>query len=221
MRIFLLLLVAASTALAGEPDSIAVLERSELVIARGLDSPSHLLRPALAYLEGSGWTPAAIHAAAHESARIFAQCGVALDKAELLRVAAPGRFRDFYTPASRELAHALNLGKPTVFFVAGTRQRPAFDAEAIGRGNSRSRPELADTVWVTRGARDPGIVLAHELAHVLMDDGGHSGEATNLMRDETSPDNTHLSATQCVRLRDTGTANGLLAPTRNRVQGFR
>jgi hypothetical protein len=221
MRTFLLLLVAASTALAREPDSIAVLERSELAVARGLESPSRLLRPALVYLDGSGWTPEDILAAVRESARIFAQCGVALDKTELLRVTAPRRFRDFYTPVSRELARALNLGKPTVYFVAGTRQRPAFDAEAIGRGNSRSRPELADTVWVTRGARDLGIVLAHELAHVLMDDGGHSEEAANLMRDETAPDNMRLSATQCARLRDTGTANGLLGPPRNRAQGFR
>jgi hypothetical protein len=214
MRTFLLLLVAASTALAGEPDSIAVLERGDLAVERELDSPSHLLRPALAYLEGSGWTPETIRAAVRESARIFARCGVALDKAELLRVTAPRRFRDFYTPVARELARALNLGKPTVYFVAGTRQRPAFDAEAIGRGNSRSRPELADTVWITRGARDPGIVLAHELAHVLMDSGDHSDEQGNLMREDTTPENTRLSDGQCARLRDTGSAYGLLAPQR-------
>jgi hypothetical protein len=30
------------------------------------------------------------------------------------------------------------------------------------------------------------------------------------MRDETSPRNTSLSGAQCARLRDTGSANGLL-----------
>ena len=68
---------------------------------------------------------------------------------------------------------------------------PAFDAEAIGRGNSGSRPELRDTVWIALGSRDLGIVLAHELAHVLMDSGEHSDEPGNLMRDETAPENTH------------------------------
>src|SRR3970282_147234 len=64
--------------------------------------------------------------------------------------------------------------------------RPS-DAEAIARGNSRTRPELRDTVWVARGARDLGLVIAHELAHVLMDSGEHTEESGNLMREDTSP----------------------------------
>lgn len=91
-----------------------------------------------------------------------------------------------------------------------TRSHPAFDAEAIGRGNSRTRPELADTVWMTAATRYADIVLAHELAHVLMDGGEHSDEPGNLMRDETTAGSTALSAAQCARLRETGSANGLL-----------
>jgi hypothetical protein len=53
-------------------------------------------------------------------------------------------------------------------------------------------------------------VLAHELAHVLMDSGAHSEEPGNLMRDETMPGNTRLSSAQCAKLRETGTASGLL-----------
>jgi hypothetical protein len=45
---------------------------------------------------------------------------------------------------------------------------------------------------------------------VLMDSGEHSEEAGNLMRDATSARNTSLSAQQCARLRETGTASGLL-----------
>jgi hypothetical protein len=151
-------------------------------------------------------------AQAQESARILGQCGVAMENAELVRIGAPDRFRDFHSSTSRELARSVPLRKPAVYFVAGTRQRPAFDAEAIGRGNSRTRPELAGTVWVTRAARDLGIALAHELAHVLMDSGEHSEEPGNLMRDETAPGNVRLSAAQCAQLRETGTANGLLSP---------
>ena len=63
---------------------------------------------------------------------------------------------------------------------------------------------------MTAAVRDPGIALAHELAHVLMDSGEHSDAERNLMREETSPRNRSLSAAQCTRLRDTGRANGLL-----------
>lgn len=212
MRTLLILLLAAFPALARDSDSIAVLERREVTVERSALSPSHHLSLTLAYLAGGGWAPEAILPAVRESAQILGQCGVALAKVELVLIDAPVRFRDFHTPVSRELARALPLARPAVYFVAGTRQRPAFDAEAIGRGNSRTRPELGDTVWITRGTRDLGIVLAHELAHVLMDNGEHSEVPGNLMRDNTAPENIRLSQAQCARLRDTASANGLLSP---------
>lgn len=214
LRTLVVLLLAACPALARDSGSIAVLERRDLPLESSADSPSHRIRLTLAYLEGGGWAPEAIHSAIRQSAQILAQCGVALEKAELVLIGAPARHRDFFTPASRELARTIPLGKPTVYFVTGTRQRPAFDAEAIGRGNSRTRPELADTVWVTLGTRDLGIAIAHELAHVLMDSGEHSEEPGNLMREDTAPANTRLTDGQCARLRETGSANGLLAPLR-------
>ena len=212
MRMLYLLLLAAIPALAQDSEAISVLERREVALTSVPGSSAHELRLTLAYLEGTGWTPGAIVDAANESARILGQCGLELKSAELVRVTAPSRFHDFLTPVSRELAAALHLGKPTVYFVAGTRQRPAFDAEGIGRGNSRTRPELRDTVWITRGTRDLGIAMAHELVHVLMDSGEHSHEPDNLMRDETAPGNSRLSAAQCKRLQETGGANGLLTP---------
>jgi hypothetical protein len=208
MRVFSLLLLAAFAAQAQE--TIAVLERRDVPLERRTAPATHELKLTLAFLDGSGWTPEAILAAVQEGAAILGQCGVAMQDAELVRIGAPERFRDFHTPTSRELARSLPLAKPAIYFVAGTRQRPAFDAEAIGRGNSRSRPELRDSVWVTRGTRDLGIALAHELAHVLMDSGAHSDAPDNLMRDETAPENTRLSDVQCARLRETGSANGLL-----------
>jgi len=204
-------LMVCSAAWAG--DSIAVLERSALAIERSAATPSHRLDLVLAYFEGD-WRPEAIRAAVRRSAQVLGQCGVEIAKAELVRLDAPARFRVFDAPRSRELAGALALSRPTIYFVADTRQQPAFEAEAIGRANSGTRPQLRDTVWVTRGARDPDIVLAHELAHVLMDSGEHSEESGNLMQEETAPQNTHLTHAQCARLRDTAAANGLLQPVR-------
>lgn len=210
-RALLSLLLFGSAAPAWSGDSISLLGRREVALERGAATPSHHLQLTLAYF-GDSWTPTAIEVALGEGARILGQCGVAIAKVELALIAAPARYRDFHTPESRELARALGLPKPTVYFVGGTRQRPAFEAEAIGRGNSGTRPELRDTVWITRGARDLEIVLAHELAHVLMDSGAHSDEPDNLMREDTAPRNRRLSAAQCARLRETATANGLLSP---------
>jgi hypothetical protein len=203
----LLLLVALPAGAQGSP---SILERSEVQVERSVVAATHRLRLTLARFKDGGWTRKEIVTATAQSSGILGQCGIAFERIELVLIDAEERFRDFHTPVSRELARVLALGKPTVYFVSGTRQRPAFEAEAIGRGNSASRPELRDTVWVIRGARDLGIVLAHELAHVLMDSGEHSDQPSNLMFADTAAGNTQLSNAQCARLRDTGSANGLL-----------
>ena len=184
--------------------------RSVIRPAPSDNSGSHTLTLTLANI--GDWSEAEISAATATAARVLAQCGLRIAEAELLRIHVPDSHRDFHTPRSRELAHTLKLRKPTVYFAAGTRQRPAFDAEAIGRGNSRTRPELADTVWIARGARDLGLVIAHELAHVLMDSGDHDNTPGNLMAEHTTPENTRLSTAQCARIIATGTRNGLLRP---------
>lgn len=205
-----LLLLAAATASAQDGASIAVLGREHIPVEQSTALPLHGTRITFAYLENAGWSREEILPAVEQLARILGQCGVTLTSAELVRVAAPARYRDFLTPVSRQLAAALQLSRPTVYFVAGTLQRPAFDAEAIGRGNSGTRPELRDTVWVTHGTRDLGIALAHELAHVLMDSGEHSEAPGNLMREDTAPEHTRLTDAQCARMRITGLANGLV-----------
>jgi len=156
------------------------------------------------------WSEPEMRSALRIAANIISQCGIHTTRIDVLHVTAPETHRHFDTPRSRELARVLDLPRPAVFFTAGTRQVPAFDAEAIGRGNSRSRPELTDTVWVARGARDLGIVIAHELAHVLMDSGAHDNTPHNLMAESTTPDNTRLTAAQCARLTTTGQRHGLL-----------
>ena len=131
---------------------------------------------------------------------------------ELLEVDAPPPYRSLYTPLSRMLARRLAPARPAVFFVADTRHRPAFDAEAFGRGNSRTRPEMADTVWIAAGTRDLPVVIAHELVHVLADSGAHSAAAGNLMGEETLPGGTRLTRDQCEAIVARGAENGLLRP---------
>lgn len=166
----------------------------------------------LAVLEGTGWRAESVLAATRRAAGILAQCAIGVSEIALHEFSGPARYRAFDTPVSREFAKAAALRTPAVYFVAETLQQPAFDAEAIGRGNSRTRPEMRDTVWIFSGARDLPVIIAHELAHVLANSGDHSDDAGNLMAERTSMASTRLTPAQCQGITREATTNGLLRP---------
>jgi hypothetical protein len=171
---------------------------------------SHDLRLSLYGFLGTRWTEREVLNAIAPVARLIGACAIALEGVELRLLATPRRFHFYSTATSRELLGKVAVRKPAIFFVEDTHNEPAFDAEAIGRGNAASRPELVDTVWVAYGARDLPFAIAHELVHVLANSGEHSDAPANLMRAETSPGNTVLTPDQCERIRMQGEANGLL-----------
>jgi len=172
---------------------------------------THRLQLDLFTFRDAPWEPQRILQAVREAAAILAQCGVWLERAELTSLeGGEPRLRDLDTPVSRTLVRRMRPAKPAVFFVRDTRHEPAFDAEAFGRGNTATRPELAGTVWITAQIRDLPVALAHELAHVLMDSGAHSDAPGNLMREETAPDATRLTAEQCGQIVANGSAGGYL-----------
>jgi hypothetical protein len=171
---------------------------------------AHRLRVDMGIVTGTVWSPEVILDAAKGAAAILAQCGIKVSQVQLHEFDGPQRFRHLRTRDSREFAQRSGLQRPAVFFVDDTLQRPAFDAEAIGRANSKARPEMADTVWITAAIRDLPIALAHELVHVLTDAGEHSTARDNLMREDTAPGNTGLTPAQCASIVATGQAHGLL-----------
>ena len=204
----------ACTAFAHDPP-LRILRQTVTVVdvaAPDRVAPTHRLRLTLALMRGTGWDAASLIESTRQAAAILAQCAIRTDAIELVEFEGPARYRSVFTPASRDLAKRLGLSRPTLFFLADTLNRPAFDAEAVGRGNSRTRPEMADTVWITYGARDLSVVIAHELTHVLSDSGEHSNEAGNLMREESANNATRLTADQCNSITRTGEAHGLLRP---------
>jgi hypothetical protein len=204
---FIAALLVCDATLAQSQSEIRVVERREIAMPA---TTSYRLTVTLVQMEDSGWTRERSIRVFVDAMAILQQCDIGVARADWINLSAPSRYLDFSTPVARELAKLHPLPRPAVYFVRDTRSRPAFDAEAIGRGNSRTRPELADTVWITVGTKDPGIALAHELAHVLLDSGEHTDEPGNLMHDQTSGANTKLSVTQCARMRETARKNGLL-----------
>lgn len=163
---------------------------------------------------GAGWEVPAVEAIFRETAVILGQCGVRLGRVTVLHVEAHPRYHFYFTPVSRELARISGFPRPTAYFVRDSLNRPAYDAEAVGRSNSRFRPELTNTVWMALGARDPGIAMAHELVHLLADSGEHSDRPDNLMRAETMPGNTRLEAAQCSQVVSKGSEGGILQGSR-------
>ena len=178
------------------------------------EAPTHAHAVALdiVVVGGAGWRVPEILRAVRRTAGILAQCEVAVDRVRLRMIEAPRRFRYLHDAWSRRLVQRLDPSRPAVFFVEETLREPAFEAEAFGQANTRHTPWMRDTVWITRAAEDVGIVLAHELFHVLADLGRHETDPGNLMNERVGSANTRLRDWQCERLRKVATAFGLAVP---------
>lgn len=210
-KFFALLLIAFSTA-ATAAELVRVVETRNLPQEQ-LPAPataSHELRLSIYTFKGARWQTADIVAATLDALPLLAQCGIAVAAVELKVLEAPLKFRYYSVPVARELLREITVAKPALFFVDDTYSEPAYDAEAIGLSNAKTRPELANTIWFAYGAHDLPFAIAHELVHVLSDNGDHSEAADNLMRPETSPGSTRLTDAQCIRLRGVAEPNGLL-----------
>ena len=175
---------------------------------------AHTIALDLIVLAGAGWRIHEIYRAVRRAAEILAQCEVAVDRTRLRLIEAPRRYRYLHDTWSRRLVQRLDPSRPAAFFVEETLREPAFEAEAFGQANTRRTPGMRDTVWITRAAENVGIVLAHELFHVLADLGRHETDPGNLMNERVGSANTRLRDWQCERLRKVATAFGLAAPVR-------
>jgi hypothetical protein len=173
-------------------------------------APSAALDLSVITVMGSGWEPPAVRAMLRRAAAILGQCGIELRKVSVRYLLGPERLRYFTAETAEELVHARAHAKPAAYLVADTRRPVAFDAEAFAPANSAGNPSLVNTVWIIRSTPHPGIALAHELVHVLTDNGEHSSLPGNLMRDETALENTNLAPDQCRHIVQSGSARGLL-----------
>ncbi len=215
------ILAAASACACAQPAPLRIVDTWPLTAHdlryAGPAPATHRLQLALFMFDDTPWRREIILQAVRDIAPILAQCGVRVERAELKRLGGGDpRLRDLAAPVSRQLVRRMQPAKPAVFFVRDTLHSPAFDAEAFGRDNTATRPELAGTVWITAQIADLPVALAHELAHALMDSGEHSPDPGNLMREATAPDATRLAPEQCRRLVTNGTQNGWLQRVRAR-----
>ena len=158
------------------------------------------------------WSDARAAAVAIEAAGILAPCGIALRpvRAERVGLDAADRLRDLEPGAAHTLFERVRRGgaerRASVVFARDTRMAEPYDAEAFGLGNTRDRPWLARSVWLTlalerAGEEHAGLALAHELWHVLANSGEHVDAPGNLMLARTTGGNRDLTPGQCERAR--------------------
>ncbi len=169
----------------------------------GADTDERLVGVALdVFVLDDQWVPMAARVL-DEAQSILAACGIQIITDGLQVVTGPDYLKDLETGAAKTLMDAIRTGhrRVAVLFARDTRMNMPFDAEAFGRGNTRSRSWLTNSVWLTLALEDRGIALAHELFHVLVNSGEHSTDPGNLMLARTTGDNRRLSMEQCQAVR--------------------
>jgi len=177
-------------------------------------SESRYLAPLNLIVLTNDWTTDRIADALKEVNDIFDQCGFAINAEELLRVNGASYISNL-SPGSaltlqRYLKDQINTDATTVYFAADTDMQTKFDAEAFGEANTGSRPWMRNSLWVTSVTPDTGNAVAHELFHILANNGRHSRETNNLMQNRTSPKNIRLSVAQCQEVITNATLSGLI-----------
>lgn len=147
------------------------------------------------------WPIAEVSRVLDEALSILSVCAIEFADVNIRYVNAPSYLQDLESGAAKTLMDAVRLSGPlrraTVVFAHDTRMSMPFDAEAFGRGNTRTRAWLTDSVWLTVALQDRGIALAHELFHVLGNSGQHSEADANLMLARTTGQNRQLTNEQC------------------------
>ncbi len=177
------------------------------------------LMPLTVYKLSDNWQASTIKSALAQASSIFAQCNIAFSDIAIKTVSSPEYLRDLHTGSARTLFDNVRTGPDrqhaVAVFAHDTRMQEAFDGEAFGRGNTRSRDWLRDSVWLMHGVQDTGIALAHELFHVLANSGAHNRLAGNLMQTRTTPDQTRLTDEQCTQAIMAAMNNGLISKLDN------
>lgn len=153
----------------------------------------------------SSWSEQSIDKLLKGARSILSQCDIEISTALVKHIEAPDYLRDLETGPAKTLLDAVRTSGPnkklTVVLARDTRMSQPFDAEAFGQGNTRHRPWLTGTVWLTLALQDRVIALAHELFHVLTNSGEHSVEAGNLMLARTTGENRQLNSAQCEKVK--------------------
>ena len=155
------------------------------------------------------WTPR-VEQTLRQGYDILTQCAIVKGELTLRAFDGEDYLRDLSTGTAQTLLSADLTDSIRVVFARDTRMAEQYTGEAFGLANTRMRPWLSNSVWLTLDVDDPGIALAHELYHVIANSGAHVEGSANLMQGRTRPGSTNLTPEQCRKAQITGVEHGLL-----------
>jgi len=157
--------------------------------------------PLSVFVLNNHWTNEQINESLLIAEEILNQCQISFHSVTISQLAVPEYLQDLDTGPTRTLISELDNNSDfnpiRVFFARDTRMLLPTDGASFARANTRRRPWLQDSVWLMENVEDAGVALAHELFHVLANDGTHNQVNNNLMQSNTSPSNLELLPDQC------------------------
>lgn len=156
------------------------------------------------------WSKRRIQQALQQAYEVLAQCGIGTGTVTFQVVSGADYLRDLSTGSAHTLFSAIDAKRLKVVLARDTHMLEAFDGEAFGAGNTGNRPWLRDSVWLMPTIENDGIALAHELFHVIANNGEHVDIENNLMQSRTQSNNIDLTDAQCQLAQTTGVRRGLL-----------
>ena len=183
-----------------------VLPEPAIELARATDG---YLLPLDVLILDQRWAPR-VASTLQRAFEILGQCEITAGDLSVRVFEGADYLRDLSTGSARTLFENLSAEVTRVVFARDTRMQEAYTGEAFGLANTRKRPWLANSVWLTLDVDDPAIALAHELYHVLANDGSHVEGVANLMQGRTRPDAITLTAGQCLEAQLRGLEHGLM-----------
>lgn len=169
----------------------------------------------------AGWSDDDLRESIAKANTIYEQCGISLTVDSVISLQGDDYLQDLSSGNALTLSRALNKlaggnsGAVRVFFARDTNMLQPYDANAFGMGNTRNRPWMTNSLWLTQALRtdeydDTHLALAHELFHIVVNSGEHTKEPGNLMQVRTDANNVQLTPAQCATAVETGLANQLL-----------
>ena len=156
------------------------------------------------------WKTDQINFALQKLNSVFKQCEVSVDVKSIDRIDVPDYLKDLSTGNMLTLKRKLGPQQLSIYFGRDTNMQPQFDAEAFGKGNTSNRRWMTNSLWLTYGIKDSGIALAHELFHIVANDGSHNRTEHNLMHERTDPSHVILNRNQCEMMQRNGLGAELL-----------
>jgi len=186
---------------------------STKIYGEGLDVPTSIratITPTFVILSRSGWALEDTFAGTKRALAILAQCGIYAKRIEVMIVDAPDVLNSFSNSRAKALLAKIQVSRPAVFFVHSNLELKKHEFEVVARANSKTRPELRNTIWIVRNARDVGEGLARMFMFMFLDRYEVSNDPNSLFfSDHTSYENSNINADQCSRAVQAGNEAGL------------